>query len=120
MFFSIISKLFFRSASSTRSAFSASIPDEIKRPFKVLLKELQALALDVTVLDENGNEVKLGEDVDESENDSIKSLTDDDETYDAFDNGESYASAGYIEGTPDELEDAFGATMIDTESVFDD
>ena len=95
-----------------------------KRPsfsgFKVLLKELQALALDVTVLDENGNEVKLGEDVDESENDSIKSLTDDDETYDAFDNGESYASAGYIEGTPDELEDAFGATMIDTESVFDD
>ena len=32
MFFSIISKLFFRSASSTRSAFSASIPDEIKRP----------------------------------------------------------------------------------------
>ena len=32
VFFSIISKLFFRSASSTRSAFSASIPDEIKRP----------------------------------------------------------------------------------------
>ena len=92
----------------------------IPESFKVLLKELQALALDVTVLDENGNEVKLGEDVDESENDSIKSLTDDDETYDAFDNGESYASAGYIEGTPDELEDAFGATMIDTESVFDD
>ena len=84
------------------------------------LKNLQALALDVTVLDEDGNEVKLGEDVDESENDSIKSLTDDDETYDAFDNGESYASAGYIEGTPDELEDAFGATMVDTDSVFDD
>ena len=92
----------------------------IPESFKVLLKELQALALDVTVLDEEGNEVKLGEDVDESENDSIKSLTDDDETYDAFDNGESYASAGYIEGTPDELEDAFGATMVDTDSVFDD
>ena len=92
----------------------------IPESFKVLLKELQALALDVTVLDEDGNEVKLGEDVDESENDSIKSLTDDDETYDAFDNGESYASAGYIEGTPDELEDAFGATMVDTDSVFDD
>ena len=42
----------------------------IPESFKVLLKELQALALDVTVLDENGNEVKLGEDVDESENDS--------------------------------------------------
>ena len=92
----------------------------IPESFKVLLKELQALALDVTVLDEDGNEVNLGEEVDESETDSIKSLTDDDETYDAFDNGESYASAGYIEGTPDELEDAFGATMVDTDSVFDD
>ena len=30
----------------------------IPESFKVLLKELQALALDVTVLDENGNEVK--------------------------------------------------------------
>ena len=34
--------------------------------------------------------------------------------------GNKKAAAGYIEGTPDELEDAFGATMIDTESVFDD
>ena len=32
-----------------------------------------------------------------------------------------YASAGYIEGTPDELEDAFGATMnVIQKSVFDD
>ncbi len=38
----------------------------IPESFKVLLKELQSLALDVTVLDENGEEVKLGEDVDYS------------------------------------------------------
>ncbi|MCR4721362.1 MAG: DNA-directed RNA polymerase subunit beta [Lachnospiraceae bacterium] len=38
----------------------------IPESFKVLLKELQSLALDVTVLDENGNEVKLSESVDYS------------------------------------------------------
>ena len=38
----------------------------IPESFKVLLKELQSLALDVTVLDENGNEVKLAESVDYS------------------------------------------------------
>ncbi len=39
----------------------------IPESFKVLLKELQSLALDVTVLDENGNEVKLTESVDYTE-----------------------------------------------------
>ena len=38
----------------------------IPESFKVLLKELQSLALDVTVLDENGQEVKLSEDIDYS------------------------------------------------------
>ncbi len=39
----------------------------IPESFKVLLKELQSLALDVTVLDDNGNEVKLTETVDYTE-----------------------------------------------------
>ncbi len=38
----------------------------IPESFKVLLKELQSLALDITVLDENGEEVKLTEDIDYS------------------------------------------------------
>ena len=41
----------------------------IPESFKVLLKELQSLALDVTVLDEDGNEVKMTESIDYGEED---------------------------------------------------
>jgi DNA-directed RNA polymerase subunit beta len=37
----------------------------IPESFKVLLKELQSLALDVSVLDENGEEVKITENIDD-------------------------------------------------------
>ena len=39
----------------------------VPESFKVLVKELQALCLDVRVLDENGNEIELKEDEDEDE-----------------------------------------------------
>jgi DNA-directed RNA polymerase subunit beta len=39
----------------------------VPESFKVLLKELQSLALDVTVLDKEGNEVVLSEDTDDVE-----------------------------------------------------
>ena len=42
----------------------------IPESFKVLLKELQSLALDVTVLDEDGNEVKMTESIDYGEEDT--------------------------------------------------
>jgi DNA-directed RNA polymerase subunit beta len=41
----------------------------IPESFKVLLKELQSLALDVKVLDENGNEIKMAENIDLSDED---------------------------------------------------
>ncbi|WP_074648957.1 DNA-directed RNA polymerase subunit beta [[Clostridium] aminophilum] len=45
-----------------------NIPEPgIPESFKVMLKELQALALDVKVLDENGQEVDLSENIDEQE-----------------------------------------------------
>ncbi len=77
----------------------------IPESFKVLLKELQALALDVTVLDENGNEVLMTEDVEESNDDEIKPLIDGDDNF-AFGNEESFESAGFTEGTAEELEEA--------------
>ena len=81
----------------------------IPESFKVLLKELQALALDVTVLDEDGNEVIMSESVDENDDAEIKPLIDGDENF-AFGNGESFEAAGFTEGTAEELEDAsFGA-----------
>ena len=47
-----------------------NIPEPgVPESFKVLLKELQSLALDVKVLDENQNEVEIKESVDYSEND---------------------------------------------------
>ena len=81
----------------------------IPESFKVLLKELQALALDVTVLDENGNEVPMTESVEEDRDEDIKPLIDGDANF-AFGNGESFEAAGFKEGTAEELEndDIFG------------
>lgn len=78
----------------------------IPESFKVLLKELQALALDVTVLDENGNEVILSEEIEENDDSEIRPLIDGDDNYAAFENDESFEDAGYSEGTADELENA--------------
>ena len=39
----------------------------IPESFKVLIKELQSLALDVKVLDEHGDEIELGENFDEED-----------------------------------------------------
>ena len=77
----------------------------IPESFKVLLKELQALALDVTVLDEEGSEVKLGEELEEDGDAEIKPLIEGDDNF-AFGDGESFESAGFTEGSAEELEDA--------------
>ncbi len=77
----------------------------IPESFKVLLKELQALALDVTVLDEDGVEVAMAESVEEDNAEEIKTLIDEDDNY-AFGNAESFESAGFTEGTAEELEEA--------------
>ncbi len=91
----------------------------IPESFKVLLKELQALALDVTVLDENGNEVKMSESVEEDNDEEIKPLIDGDENF-AFGNGESFEAAGFTEGTAEELEnDSFGAFEASEEPSFE-
>ncbi len=61
--------------------------------FKVLLKELQALALDVRVLDENRNEVKLMETI-EYGNTDINQIMSGDRNF-AFEDKESFAKAGF-------------------------
>ncbi len=66
----------------------------IPESFKVLLKELQSLALDVTVLDEDGNEVKMAENVDYGEEDLTPLIEGEDYRYDKE---ESFESAGYTE-----------------------
>ena len=66
----------------------------IPESFKVLLKELQSLALDVTVLDENGNEIKMTENIDYGDED-LTPLIEGDDNF-RFDD-EQFSQAGFSE-----------------------
>ncbi|MGP1433191.1 MAG: DNA-directed RNA polymerase subunit beta [Catonella sp.] len=72
----------------------------IPESFKVLLKELQSLALDVTVLDEDGNEIKMMENPDYN-NDDFAVLNDVNESFTFTD---SEVKDGFIEDMPDGIE----------------
>ena len=84
----------------------------IPESFKVLLKELQSLALDVIVLDENGNEVKMTENIDYGEEDLTPLIEGDDSFHN---NGESFSDAGFREITGEEDDSIFDAFEVDEE-----
>ncbi|MCR5466425.1 MAG: DNA-directed RNA polymerase subunit beta [Lachnospiraceae bacterium] len=87
----------------------------IPESFKVLLKELQSLALDVTVLDENGEEVVMAEDIDTGDR-SLRSLIEGDNVpRNADDFGD-----GYLEVTPDSATGSFSYGSGDDLSDSDD
>ncbi|TAH69709.1 MAG: DNA-directed RNA polymerase subunit beta [Anaerolineaceae bacterium] len=71
----------------------------IPESFKVLLKELQSLALDVTVLDEYGNEVRMTESVDYGDSDMTQLIEGDNN----FRYDEGYESAGFTQSSSDEI-----------------
>jgi len=73
----------------------------IPESFKVLLKELQSLSLDVKVLDENGNEIRMAEDSEEIDNDLVPLMN----YNNKYPNEENYEKAGFSEAVPDNLED---------------
>ena len=71
-----------------------NIPEPgIPESFKVLLKELQSLGLDVNVLDEDGNEVELLESS-EYGNTNINAIIGNDRDF-AFENAESFEAKGF-------------------------
>jgi len=72
----------------------------IPESFKVLLKELQSLALDVTVLDENGQEIKMTESVDYGDSDLTPLIEGDN----SFRYDEGYEEAGFSRGNVDDIE----------------
>jgi len=76
----------------------------IPESFKVLLKELQSLALDVTVLDENGEEVIMTENIDYGDAD-LTPIMEGENNY-RYDEG--FADAGYSEVNPEENGADFG------------
>ncbi len=77
----------------------------IPESFKVLLKELQSLALDVTVLDEDGNEVKMTENIDYGDAELTPLIEgEDNRRYE-----EGYEDAGYreVDSKDGEMFDSF-------------
>ncbi|MCD8161358.1 MAG: DNA-directed RNA polymerase subunit beta [Clostridiales bacterium] len=72
----------------------------VPEAFKVLVKELEALCLNIHILDKDGNEVELKDDDDEPDYQSIRRLEDDD--YDYSDSDQEYAHHGFTTGTMDE------------------
>ena len=75
----------------------------IPESFRVLLKELQALALDVTVLDEEGNEVMMTETLEEGVAENVNDLMNEDTGYEL--QNESFEEAGFRETTVEGLDD---------------
>jgi len=77
----------------------------VPESFKVLVKELQALCLDIRVLDEKGNEIELKDDEDEEEiiyaADMGKSLVG---------STDEVLDAGFVidEDSPEDIMDVFG------------
>ena len=104
-----------------------NIPEPgIPESFKVLLKELQSLGLDVKVLDEERNEVELIE-TSEYGNTDINSIIGNDKDY-AFEDNESFAKHGFtkqeFDSDNEELvdieEDEDDADFDDADDFFDD
>ena len=108
--------------------YEAIIKDEnIEKPgipesFKVLLKELQSLALDVTVLDENGNEVQMSENIEYGDEDLTPII--EGEKPGQIDESKDFENAGYreadsVESLNDDILDleSFG---LDSDDSMDD
>jgi DNA-directed RNA polymerase subunit beta len=92
-----------------------NIPEPgIPESFKVLLKELQSLGLDVKVLDEDRNEVELIE-TSEYGNTDINAIIGNDKDY-AFEDSESFEKHGF---TKQEF-DAENEELVDVEADDDD
>ena len=78
-----------------------NIPEPgIPESFKVLLKELQSLALDVTVLDEFGDEVMINESVDYNDSDTTQLIEGDNN----FRYDEGFESAGFTKSNSDQID----------------
>ena len=89
----------------------------VPESFKVLVKELQALCLDIRVLDEHGNEIELK---DEEEDDEIV-YTSEHETELVLGTAEEVLDAGFVidEDSPEDIMDVFGDMEDDVDTYED-
>jgi len=90
----------------------------IPESFKVLLKELQSLALDVTVLDEGGNEVKMTESIDFGDADLTPLIEGENNNF-RYDEG--YEDAGFTQANVEDIEaDIFDVYEDESEDILED
>ena len=85
----------------------------VPESFKVLVKELQALCLDIRVLDEHGNEIELKDEEDEDEiiyADQMGSTL--------VGSADEVLDAGFVidEDSPEDIMDVFGAADADDDT----
>ena len=88
----------------------------VPESFKVLVKELQSLCLDIRVLDKDGNEIELKDD---DEDEFVPRMRD--EMYETFDSDSDIESEGYsIEDIPEDDDDDFNFDVSDDYSEEDE
>ena len=93
----------------------------IPESFKVLLKELQSLALDVTVLDENGNEIAMNESI-EYGDEELTPLIEGDDNFrfdggDSFEKQEGFRAAESVDELNEEIFNVFEEDDDDEQSL---
>ena len=80
----------------------------VPESFKVLVKELQSLCLDIKVLDKNGDEIELKDDEDEMTTFNLSRMDSDNDRDGYAEDDSAFEEAGYSIGDGDE-DDDFGA-----------
>ena len=88
----------------------------VPESFKVLVKELQALCLDIRVLDENGNEIEL-----KDEDDDEELMYTGGPNTDLVVDADEALNNGFVidEGSPDDIMDVFGSSDDDAD-IYED
>ena len=86
----------------------------VPESFKVLVKELQSLCLDIQILDADGNTIELKEDEDAMDTFNLARMDADDDRHRAFAEDAEFQDSGF------DIEDAPEDAGADMDADFDD
>ena len=87
----------------------------VPESFKVLVKELQSLCLDIQVLDEHGNEIELKEDEDALDTFNLARMDADDDRQQRYADEDELADAGYEQVDDEEVDASYNDVDEDDE-----
>ncbi|NLU23618.1 MAG: DNA-directed RNA polymerase subunit beta, partial [Clostridiales bacterium] len=89
----------------------------VPESFKVLVKELQSLCLDIQVLDKNGDQIELKEDEDAMDTFNLARMDAEDERENRYAADEELADAGFDVVADDEVEASFDSDDDSDENI---